>query len=149
MFRLVLFPADPPRSVSGLVWVIWPFYRGPGHVSECLGWVLGSSCVFRPADPPSSVPGHGLGNRAALLRRRTICFSRYSVFCPADPPRSVPGHGLGNRAALLRHRIIGFRVRFFFVLPTPPLGAGGALGNFTTPTVAQDYVIFLLFGGII
>ena len=115
MFRLVLFPADPPRSVSGLVWVIWPFYRGPGHVSECLGWVLGSSCVFRPADPPSSVPGHGLGNRAALLR----------------------------------HRIIGFRVRFFFVLPTPPLGAGGALGNFTTPTVAQDYVIFLLFGGII
>ena len=40
-----------------------------------------------------------------------------------------------------------FRVRFFFILPTLPLGAGGALGNFVTPTVAQDYVIFLLFGG--
>ena len=31
----------------------------------------------------------------------------------------------------------------------PPLGRGDALGNFATPTVAQDYVIFLLFGGII
>ena len=33
--------------------------------------------------------------------------------------------------------------------PAPPLGAGGVLGNFATPTVAQDYAIFLLFGGII
>ena len=31
----------------------------------------------------------------------------------------------------------------------PPPGAGGVLGNFATPTVAQDYVIFLLFGGTI
>ena len=42
----------------------------------------------------------------------------------------------------------------FFVLvifrpADPPLSAGGVLGNFATPTVAQDDVIFLLFGGII
>ena len=43
-----------------------------------------------------------------------------------------------------------FRVRFFFVLPTPPpIGVGGALGDFATPTVAQDYVMFFLFGGIV
>ena len=28
---------------------------------------------------------------------------------------------------------------FFFVLPTPPIGTGGVLGNFATPTVVQDY----------
>ena len=29
----------------------------------------------------------------------------------------------------------------------PPSGRGGALGNFATPTVAQDYVILLISGG--
>ena len=91
--------------------------------------------------------GHGLGNRAALLRRRTTCFSCYCVFCPADPSRPVPGHGLGNRVALLSHRIRFFSCSFLFRPAEPPRGAGGALGNFATPTVAQDYVIFLLFGG--
>ena len=73
-----------------------------------------------------------------------------SFFHPAAPPGSVPGHGLGNRAAKLRHRTV-----FVFVLvsfsscrPTPFV-AGVVLGDFAAPTVAQDYVIFLLFGGII
>ena len=43
-------PTDPPRSMPGLVWVIWPFYRDPGYVSEFWGWVLGCSCVLYPAD---------------------------------------------------------------------------------------------------
>ena len=71
------------------------------------------------------------------------------VFVLPTPPRSVPGHGLGNRAVLLRHRITCFSCSFFVRPTDPPLGAGGALSNFATPTVAQDYVIFLLFGGII
>ena len=41
---------------------------------------------------------------------------------------------------------------FVFVSFSPcrltPLGAGGVLPNFATLTLAQDYVIFLLFGGI-
>ena len=53
----------------------------------------------------------------------------------ADPPRSVPGHDLGNRVAV-------FRARLFFVVPTPPLGAGGVLDNIAPPTVAQNYAIF-------
>ena len=132
----VFCPADPPRSVPGLVWVIWPFYRGPGHVSEFLGCLFGCSCVFCPADLPRSVPGRGLGNRAALVMHRAICFSCSCVFCPADPPRSVPGHDLGNQAALLRHRILCFSCSLLFRPADPPLGAGGALGNLATPTVA-------------
>ena len=41
---------------------------------------------------------------------------------------------------------------FFIVLPTPPLGAGRVLGNFASPTVAQDYVFLFpsfFFGGTI
>ena len=41
---------------------------------------------------------------------------------------------------------------FFVLVPfrpaDPPLVAGGILGDFATPTVAQDYVIFLIFDGI-
>ena len=57
VFLRVLSYHPPPRSVPGLVWVIFPFYRGPGHVSELLGSVLGCSCVFCPTDPPRSMPG--------------------------------------------------------------------------------------------
>ena len=33
-----------------------------------------------------------------------------------------------------------FRVRFLFRAADPPLGAGGLLSNFATPTEAQDNV---------
>ena len=58
------------------------------------------------------------------------------------------GHGLGNRTTKLRHGTVGFRVRFFFVLPTPPSAPsrGGGQGNLATRTVAQDCVfLFYLF----
>ena len=44
-----------------------------------------------------------------------------------------------------------FRARFLFRhADPPPLGAGGVLGIFATPTVAQGSMIyFLLFGGTI
>ena len=108
-----------PRSVQRLVWVIRPLYCGTRHVFE----------VFRL----------GLGR-----------FLRF--FRPIDPPRSVPGHGLGNRAAKLWHRTVGFSCSILLRPPdSPPLGAGGVLGIFVTPTVAQGCVtfFFLLFGGII
>ena len=121
--------------------------------SEFLGLGFGVflrvlSCRF----PPLSA-GAGLGTLAALLWPRTCflsfglgleCFLRF--FRRADTPRSVPGHGLGNRAAKLRYKTVCvLEFVFFFVLPTPPCGAGGVLGNFAPPTVAQDSVIFFSF----
>ena len=35
----VFYPAYPPRSVSGLLWVIGPLLFGTGHVSGVVGWV--------------------------------------------------------------------------------------------------------------
>ena len=56
-----------PRSVSGLVWVIWPLINGTGHVSGAGGWVWVVFCVSRvrvsssPTDPPPrSRPGGDL-----------------------------------------------------------------------------------------
>ena len=71
------------------------------------------------------------------------------ILCTTDPPHSVPGHGLGNRAAQLRHRTVCFTCSFLFRPVDPPPRGRGVLGNFATPTVPQDYVIFLLFGGVI
>ena len=112
------YPADPPRSVPGLVCVILPFARGPGHVSEFWAGFWGVPACFCRADPPLSA-GAGLGLLPVLSWPRTrflffvclfVClfFQCSCEFCPADPPRSVPGHDLGNRAALLRHRITCF-----------------------------------------
>ena len=39
-FRVVC-PAYPPRSVSGLVWIIGPLICGTGHVSRVGDWVFG------------------------------------------------------------------------------------------------------------
>ena len=112
-------------------------------------WSVASYSV-PPTLPPLSA-GAGLGNQAALLRHKTRFLSFWAefgvvpagFFRPADPPRSVPGRGLGNRAAKLWHKAVGFGVRFIFVLPIPPtLGAGGNLGIFATPAVAQDCLTF-------
>ena len=51
-----------------------------------LGWALGGffGGGVRSADPPHSVPGHGLGYRAAKLRHGTVGFSCSFIFRPAD-----------------------------------------------------------------
>ena len=42
----------PPRSVPGLVWGVWPFYRGPGHVSEFwTGFWDVPACFVLPTPP--------------------------------------------------------------------------------------------------
>ena len=60
----------------------------------------------------------------------------------------MPGRGLGNRAAKLWHGTVGFLHSFLFrPASSPPLGTGGVLGIFATPTVAQDCVLlFSPFG---
>ena len=81
-----------------------------------MGWALGGSCVFLFFFPS----------------------------CRPPPPHLVLGHGLGNRTTKLRHGTVGFRVRFFFVLPTPPSAPsrGVGQGNLATHAVAQDCVLF-------
>ena len=89
-------PVDPPLSVPGLVWAIWSFYCGPGHVfSEFfgpgLGWFLR---FFVLPIPPAQC--------------------RAMVWVTGAPYR-----GLGLYVS---------RVRFFFVLPTPPPRGRGRSG---------------------
>ena len=68
------------------------------------------------------------------------------VFSTCRPPSSVPGRGLGNQAAKLWHRTVGFSCSFLFRPADPlPIGAGGVLGIFPTPNVAQDYVTFFVY----
>ena len=85
MFLHVLSCRPPVLSggagLGTLAALLWPrtcfLSFGPG-----LGRFLR---FFRPADPPRSVPGHGLGNRAAQLRHRTVRFMCSFLFRPAGP----------------------------------------------------------------
>ena len=86
------FVVPTPRAQ----WRGWSRYSGRSIVAQDVfsqfwaGFGMVPS-FFRPADPPRSVLGHGLGNRAAQLHR-TVCFSCSFLFRPADTPSRGRGH---------------------------------------------------------
>ena len=153
MGRFFLFrPAEPPRSVPGLVSAVRPLYCGRRHAFGVFGLGLGWFLRFLSCRPPPLSTGAGLGNQAALLWPRTR-FLRFwagfgmvpGFFVLPTSPRSVPGRGLSNPAAKLWHRTVGFSCPFLLrPADPPPIGAGGDLGIFATPTVAQDCAAFCL-----
>ena len=118
--------ADPPRSVPGLVWVIWPFYGGPGHVSEFWAGFWGVPACFVLPIPPHSVPGHDLGNRPALLRHRTICFFSCSFFFVLPTPPSGRGAFWVILPRLVTH-YSDFSPFRWYNFASPPLAAVVAL----------------------
>ena len=83
-FYIFLF-LPTPRSVLG-----------PG-----LSLLLVCLLFFRPADPPHSVRGHGLGNRAAKQRHGTVGFSCSFFFVVLPTPSSAPSRGAARVSWLL------------------------------------------------
>ena len=79
-FYIFSCPTDPSLSA------------GPGVVPFARLFAF----FFRPADPPHSVRGHGLGNRAAKQRHGTVGFScSFFFFVVLPTPSSAPSRGGG------------------------------------------------------
>ena len=82
----------------GCFWCFLNFKVRVWGVSYLMGLGFGRFLLFvsRPADPPHSLLGHGLGNWAAKLRHGTVGFSCSFLVRPADAPlRPEPGGWLG------------------------------------------------------
>ena len=150
-FRTTAATDSFPSFLGSEVWVslidwLWRFL-------SLLGWV-GMFLHVLSCRPPVLSGGAGLGTLAALLWPRT-CFLSFGpglgwflrFFVRPTPPAQCWAM-VWVIGPLSCTELYVFRVRFFSALPTPPLGAGGILGNFATPTVALHYVIFLIVGGI-
>ena len=72
-------------------------------------WVV-LAFFFRPADPPHSVLGHGLGNRAAKLRHGTAVFFVFASFSSCRRPPQPRAGGAARVIWLLTlwHRTVCF-----------------------------------------
>ena len=83
-----------------------------------MGWFLSDwaglwvvlAFFFRPADPPHSVLGHGLGNRAAKLRHGTAVFFVFASFSSCRRPPQPRAGGAARVIWLLTlwHRTVCF-----------------------------------------
>ena len=80
----------PPTAGAGLCNLAVPSWPGTRFLS-LLGW-FGVLLRVLSCRPPALVPGHGLGNRAALLRHGTICSFRVRfIFVLATHPLGAGG----------------------------------------------------------
>ena len=133
-------PCRPPRSVSGLVWVIGPLLCHTGHVSGVLGFGLGLGGLWR-------IPCYFPSSSCLSSPARDIGLPPCMIMSTPPPPTRGPG---AIWTKLTTHTHAGAQERLAFCanhslfrrqLPAPPPLAGGM----ATASV-DDLFLFLTAG---